>query len=142
MKSNTGHTALHQAASNGQAALVNLLLEAGADPTIEDDDGVTAFLTAKDNHHDSTAELLRIRRPSEVGGEDMLTSDDEGGEPDLIPFDPAIVNALGLRAEQCTIAPYGQVGFSNPGKVTTMVHGVTRNYFVKTGLNREIFKGL
>ena len=142
MTSNSGHTALHQAASNGQDALVKLLLEAGADSTIEDDDGATAYSIAKDNHHDSAAELLRARRPSEVNQRvAMPTSDDEGGEPDLIPLDSAIVHALGLQAEQCNIEPHGQAGFSNPSKVTTVVEGETRCYFVKTGPNGKMFEG-
>ncbi|KAI9763363.1 MAG: hypothetical protein M1840_000555 [Geoglossum simile] len=142
IKSKTGSTALHQAASNGQEAVVKLLLESGADHTIEDDDGQTAYTIAQDNNHDSTARLLKERRPSGTDEEESLpTSDDEGGEPDLIRPDAAILEALLVKPEQCKIKPHGQAGFSNPSKITTIVDGETKYYFLKTGPNGDMFKG-
>jgi ankyrin repeat protein len=53
-----GHTPLHSAAFNGNAALVELLLAHGADPSAAKDDGKTPLDLAREQGH---ADLLRIR---------------------------------------------------------------------------------
>jgi ankyrin repeat protein len=45
-----GRTALHMAAAWGQAGVVRLLLENGADPTIVDDEGMTPPMVARDGY--------------------------------------------------------------------------------------------
>ena len=142
VKSNIGNTALHQAASNGQEEMVRLLLDAGADPTIKDNDEQTARMIAETNHHDSTAQLLKERTSSNIPtGEADPTSDEEDNTHDIVPLDWAIVDALPIKPDTCKIEPHGQAGFSNPSKITATTEGKTSYYFVKSGPNKEMFKG-
>lgn len=53
-----GFTSLHTAAQNGNVALVGLLLERGADPTIAADDGLTAADRARAAGHEDVLILL------------------------------------------------------------------------------------
>ena len=46
-----GSSPLHAAAANGQKSIVELLLESGADPTIKDEDGMSATVVAKQRKH-------------------------------------------------------------------------------------------
>ena len=46
-----GSSPLHAAAANGQTVIVELLLESGADPTIKDEDGMSAAVVAKQRKH-------------------------------------------------------------------------------------------
>ena len=56
-----GRTALWYAAWGGNAEVARLLLQAGADPTIPDEDGCTPLsLAREENHHDVVA-LLEVR---------------------------------------------------------------------------------
>jgi ankyrin repeat protein len=54
-----GHTPLHEAAYNGDVALVRLLLESGADRRLRSGDGQTALEIATLKSHDEVARLLR-----------------------------------------------------------------------------------
>lgn len=51
-------TALHEAAKNGQKAVVELLLEKGANPTLKDSLGKMALDLAKDKHHYDVVDVL------------------------------------------------------------------------------------
>lgn len=53
-----GNTPLHAAAVNGQNEAVRLLLEAGADPSIPNEDGHTASALAAQYDHLDTAKLI------------------------------------------------------------------------------------
>ncbi len=53
-----GHTPLHSAAQNGDAAMVRLLLAHGGDPAAARDDGRTAIDLAREGGHDEVAGLL------------------------------------------------------------------------------------
>jgi uncharacterized protein len=55
----SGHTPLHEAAFNGDAALVRLLLENGADRRLRTGDGQTALEIANLKGRDEVARLLR-----------------------------------------------------------------------------------
>jgi ankyrin repeat protein len=58
-KDNTGRTALHIAAENGNEAVVRLLLEQGSvDPDSKNQDGGTPLLLAAGNGHTAVAQLL------------------------------------------------------------------------------------
>ena len=53
-----GWTPLHQAASNGDQTLVTLLLDSGADRTLNSEDGRSASQMALENGYDQLAEVL------------------------------------------------------------------------------------
>lgn len=53
-----GWTALHAAAMNGDDAMVDVLLKAGADAGLESDDGKTAADMAREKGHESVAALF------------------------------------------------------------------------------------
>jgi len=55
----SGHTPLHEAAFNGDVALVRLLMENGADRRLRTGDGQTALEIATLKAHDEVARLLR-----------------------------------------------------------------------------------
>ena len=55
---NGGYTPLHSAAANGNAELVSVLIDFGADRNRATDDGSTAQALAKDRGHADTARLL------------------------------------------------------------------------------------
>src|SRR5262245_35399265 len=55
----SGHTPLHEAAFNGDVALVRLLMENGADRRLRSGDGQTALEIATLKAHDEVARLLR-----------------------------------------------------------------------------------
>lgn len=54
-----GMTPLHSAAAAGQDKAVTLLLEKGADPTLEDENGNTPMGAAMSEGHKETAQLLK-----------------------------------------------------------------------------------
>lgn len=54
-----GWTALHEAADNGDLALIHTLLAHGANPTLRNDGGQTALDLATAKGHAAAAELLR-----------------------------------------------------------------------------------
>jgi ankyrin repeat protein len=56
--SGMGFTPLMEAALNGQTAMVDLLLEHGADRTMRDDKGYTAADQARGNGHAALADRL------------------------------------------------------------------------------------
>lgn len=56
----SGATPLIVAALNGHAEVARLLLAAGADPSIRDDEGDTPLALSIRNGDDATAELLRL----------------------------------------------------------------------------------
>jgi uncharacterized protein len=53
-----GHTPLHEAAHNGDIALIRLLLESGADPSLPTGDGQTALDLAGQRGRDDVVRLL------------------------------------------------------------------------------------
>jgi len=55
----SGHTSLHEAALNGDVALVRLLMENGADRRLRTGDGQTALEISTLKAHDEVARLLR-----------------------------------------------------------------------------------
>jgi ankyrin repeat protein len=57
-KAEGGHTPLHSAAQNGDAAMARLLLAHGADPAAARDDGKTALDLAREGGHNEVAGLL------------------------------------------------------------------------------------
>ncbi|KAL4813534.1 ankyrin repeat-containing domain protein [Aspergillus spinulosporus] len=57
-----GMTTLHDIARTGDLETVDVLLEAGADPTIKDIHGRTPILIAHESHHPAILEMLRAAR--------------------------------------------------------------------------------
>ena len=58
LRNNRGRTALMDAAINGHAQVVQLLLESGVDKDLCDDLGLTARMMAKARQHDDVQQLL------------------------------------------------------------------------------------
>lgn len=61
------------------------------------------------------------------------------------PVDPAIVQALGLDPDQAKMVSHGGGGFSSTFKVSGIVNGETKTFFVKTGSGKDsdiMFQGL
>lgn len=59
--------------------------------------------------------------------------------------DPAIVEALGLDPEKTKMASHGGSGFSSTFKISSVVNGKEKNFFVKTGTGKDtdiMFTGL
>lgn len=52
-------------------------------------------------------------------------------------LDPAILKALSLETSNTTLAAHGRSGFAFTGKVTSLVDGNEKLFFVKTGKGRE-----
>ncbi|KAF8243679.1 ankyrin, partial [Wilcoxina mikolae CBS 423.85] len=57
-KDNSGRTALHYAAENGDETIVRLLVEHEADKTIQDKRGMTALMLATTKGHNTMVNLL------------------------------------------------------------------------------------
>ena len=55
-----GWTALHFASENGHVDTCRVLLEYGADPTIESHDGKTAADVAEENGHRAVSEMISL----------------------------------------------------------------------------------
>jgi hypothetical protein len=59
--------------------------------------------------------------------------------------DPAIIQALGLDPDQAKMVSHGGGGFSSTFKVSGIVDGETKTFFVKTGSGKNsdiMFQGL
>ena len=69
-----GWTLLHAAASRGHAAIVNALLQAGADPAVANAQGKTAAQLAESKGHTAVAAALEAARPTAA---DTTPSNDE-----------------------------------------------------------------
>jgi ankyrin repeat protein len=138
-ESESGLTPLHQAAANGHEEVVNLLLDWGADPNLVDAAGKTPSSLAEENQHHLLAQLLRDQ---ELAGNDP--HDDStgvvqiGGAEEL---DHAIAELLEVPRGGGIAQPHGKPGFSRPTKVTALIDGVTRHYFLKSGPSAEMFEG-
>jgi hypothetical protein len=52
-------------------------------------------------------------------------------------LDPAILKALSLDAATTTLAAHGGSGFAFTGKVTSVVDGKEKLFFVKTGKGKD-----
>ena len=143
LRDRTGQTALHQAASNGNKAVVQMLLDEGADPRIEDSDGRKPHSIAEENFHHSTAKILR-EHETDVYGKEILPDTDNIPKT-LLPdsyLDPAVIATLSADPDTATIEPYGQAGFSTPSKISVIVKGKSSVYFMKTGPDGDMFKGI
>ena len=57
-QNDSNYTALMSAAEDGNDACIAILLEAGADTSLRENEGRNALEIAKANHHDSTAQML------------------------------------------------------------------------------------
>ena len=72
--SRTGETALHKAAFEGNLEMVNLLLDAGADPSIEDHDGETALRYADKRDFEDVAAVLRTHAMTHAANTDSMSA--------------------------------------------------------------------
>jgi ankyrin repeat protein len=59
-RQNGGYTALHEAAFNGNSAMIRLLLERGANPGLANDEGKLPADLAKSRGHSEAERLLVI----------------------------------------------------------------------------------
>lgn len=55
----------------------------------------------------------------------------------VLELDPAILKVLSLEASNTTLTAHGGSGFAFTGKVTSVVDGKERLFFVKTGKGKE-----
>ena len=104
-----GVTPLHYSASKGHDVLVALLLAAGADAAIPDENGDDATAVALRNGHESCARLIAVADAANLGGyaavfgaldavNDGRISHGAGARPSFASFDSiaAVVEPLGL----------------------------------------------
>lgn len=132
--SNASLTPLHQAAANGHEVAAKLLLRYGADPNAICSIGQTPGGRAKENKHYSLARYLKNR---EISG-----PDDASALPDVQqrkPLDPAVCELLNISPECGFMEAHGKEGFSRPDKVTALINGKATYYFMKSGLNEDMF---
>nr|XP_045619132.1 poly [ADP-ribose] polymerase tankyrase-1-like [Procambarus clarkii] len=84
-----GRRALHQAADGGYTALVEDLLQAGADPTADDNEGVLAVHLAAQAGHLEVLKLLLLHLPhgtAEVKGEKLVHWASKGGHVKILHY--------------------------------------------------------
>jgi ankyrin repeat protein len=139
-KSDSGATPLHQAAANGHEVVSRLLLDFGGDPNTIDKSEQTPGARAEENNHLILAKLLKS---FEIRGdeEDLDTGQDEApGE--FEELDPAVCQLLKVPLESCIGQPHGKPGFSKPTKVTALVNGKARHFFMKSGPIGEMFASM
>mmetsp|Transcript_66979 Transcript_66979/g.178228 ORF Transcript_66979/g.178228 Transcript_66979/m.178228 type:complete len:261 (-) Transcript_66979:531-1313(-) len=67
-KTKSGSTPLHSAAVTNRHNVIQLLLDNGADESLEDDDGFTAYDQAKQEGHSDVLALLQVKKGSGGGG--------------------------------------------------------------------------
>lgn len=137
MTNNVGHTALHQAGSSGQEDVVQLLLEAGADPTLLDKHGQSARALAEANEHDITAGLLKEKELELMAFSERTTT--PVGQTLL---DVAVAEALSINPTLSTVQPHQAAGFFVPQKITTLVDGKSKHFYMKSGSNKEMFESI
>lgn len=137
MTNGVGHTALHQAGSSGQEDAVRLLLDAEADPTLRDKHGQTARALAEANDHDITACLLKAK-------ELHMMAFSEGTTTPVVqaPLDLAVAEALSIDPMLSSVQPHQAAGFFVPEKITTLLNGKTKYYYMKSGSNKEMFESM
>jgi len=114
-----GVTALHVAAQGGHTEVVDILIEAGADVTILDDEKRSPLLLAvKGNHVETSKSLLKA-------GADPNTSysDDEGKEHNLL-FDAIMIENDELA--QILIEKGAALDYTDDKKVTTLLQAAHR----------------
>jgi ankyrin repeat protein len=68
-----GQTALMLAASHGRLRMANMLLAAGADVNIQDEDGSTALMCAAEHGHVEMVRLLLAQPDCEVSATDHVS---------------------------------------------------------------------
>ncbi|KAL8889355.1 MAG: hypothetical protein Q9192_006031 [Flavoplaca navasiana] len=133
---------VHQAASGGSIAVVNMLLDSGADPRVEDNDGRKPHSLAEENFHHPCAKILREKEMEVYGGEVLpdLANIPQTSHP-AAHLDSAVVAFLGVEQSSASIEPYGQAGFSTPSKVSIDLNGKTSTSFMKVGPDEYMFRG-
>ncbi len=134
-KNSIGHTALHQAASSGQEEITTLLLAKGADPTALDKHGQSPRALAEANEHDVTAGLLKAREAELSAFSESTTT-----PVDLPTVDIAVAEALSIDPMLSTVQPHQAAGFFVPEKITTMMDGKPKFFYIKSGSNKEMFE--
>lgn len=172
-KSNNGETALHWAASNGHNGVILLLIENGADIKAKSNCNETASEQAAEHKERTTVELLsrlegtkvlpvQSETPRSNGGltasppQSQLNEDidDIEGSPPLFfddievvgkeSADPAVLECLSLEPTATIVIPYGPPGFSKKAKISSVVGGVERTFFMKRLLDPnalDVFEG-
>lgn len=172
-RANDGESALHRAAVNGHLEATATLLEHGANIDARNRKGETALDQASEYHETEVVKVLNMwkathqtsasaKGPStpitpqstdEVAEFDRVKIEDdydvideqEADEQDYSALDPAILAALRLDPEITTVTPYGPAGFSTKSRISTIVDGEKRRYFIKTylkGNEASVFEGM
>lgn len=172
-RANDGETALHRAAANGHINITATLLLHGAnfdaknreresalDQAIEYKEvEIVKLLTRWKASHQTTTlkdgsstpvtpvstEISTRMESIEIDHEDYEIVDEQQPEEQSSDnIDPAIFEAIPLDRAVTTIAPYGPPGFSMKARISTIMNGKNRRYFVKTflkGNESSIFEG-
>jgi len=173
-KSKNGETALHWAASNGHNEIIILLIKHGADISARDNCNETALDKANEHKEKATAELLlRLEATKElpVESKQPLTPLSRGTSPpsaSQVPeetstlegkspihftaneevggesLDSAVLASLSLESTTTTVRPYGPPGFSKKARISSVVEGVQKLYYMKKLLDsdaEDIFEG-
>ena len=133
------YSALHQASSNGQQDATQLLLDAGADPFLEDADGQTAFQHAEENSYPSTAKLLQsLSSPDVDDGEFQHTAITQATPSKL---DTAVADALMADASCFSVFPHGHACSSSPWRVQVDDDHLRQFFLKTTSVNDSMFAG-
>ena len=171
-QANDGETALHRAAANGHLNVTASLLIAGANPDAKNNKGETAMDQASEYHETEVVKMLtqwktthqmaNSTNPSpttsalvktnpmacmadiDIEKEYETVDKQQPEEQSSETIDPAILAAIPLNLTLTTIAPYGPPGFSMKARISTILGGAKRRYFIKTylkGNETSVFEG-
>lgn len=115
---------------------MKILIDRGADQSILDNGGESAYMQAKENSYDMTAQILK-----DGGGFTPEDESDTSESSKQMPMDLALVKLLNLKLDACVIKPHGHACSSQSWRLSSRECDGTTQYFLKTGTNGDMFRG-